>query len=124
MLRLPCANGILLVPLECRLTVCVCALQNPYPPQPRSDRPEMTAYHPVPQQHYQPQDQSYRLPPPANFAPQTHMQSYPQQPASAASAAMNQQAPRQRTAIACKYCRRRKVCSALAATQSLGATDS
>jgi hypothetical protein len=62
-----------------------------YPPAARSDG-----------QHYQPPPDAYRLPPPFPGPgypyPPPHHYAAPQAPA-----------PRQRTAIACKYCRKRKV---------------
>lgn len=74
------------------------------PPQIRSDRPEVAQLQP----HYA--EPTYRLPPmqppPQQYYSPAPMHDYrpapPPQPVA-------QSAPRQRTAIACKYCRRRKV---------------
>ena len=68
-----------------------------YPPP-----PSMAAIHP----HVQPLPQDpYRLPPPGAYRPDVYGQQPPPPPQVVYQAA----APRQRTAIACRYCRRRKV---------------
>ncbi|KAF3400212.1 hypothetical protein F1880_008039 [Penicillium rolfsii] len=73
-----------------------------YPPPPQSQYPappHMAAIHP-----HAPQD--YRLPPPPGaYRPDPYQQPPPQQQPMPYHAA----APRQRTAIACRYCRRRKI---------------
>lgn len=62
----------------------------------------MAAIHP----HVQPPPQDpYRLPPPGAYRPDVYGQQPPPPPQVVYQAA----APRQRTAIACRYCRRRKV---------------
>ncbi|KAK5104352.1 hypothetical protein LTS08_002240 [Lithohypha guttulata] len=80
---------------------------HPYPPPPHHYDPNQ----PPPQYHYPPPPAQpnhgpaphdpYRLPPPPHVPYPYYAQHYPQQPP---------HAPRQRTAIACKYCRKRKVC--------------
>ncbi|OJJ04943.1 hypothetical protein ASPVEDRAFT_137354 [Aspergillus versicolor CBS 583.65] len=76
--------------------------QSQYPPQ-----PNMAAVHPL---HAQPDP--YRLPPPPGaYRPEIYggQQPPPPAPPSAPGAVVYQAAPRQRTAIACRYCRRRKI---------------
>ncbi|KAJ5595541.1 uncharacterized protein N7459_001749 [Penicillium hispanicum] len=80
-----------------------------YPPPPSQYPPpsNMAAIHP----HVQGQD-PYRLPPPpGSYRPDVYAQPPPQVVYQAA-------APRQRTAIACRYCRRRKIrCSGFESSQ-------
>ncbi|KAJ5180044.1 hypothetical protein N7492_003254 [Penicillium capsulatum] len=100
-----------------RCSRCVQYPPATYPPPPDHDRPyypppqypppaNMAAIHP----HAQGQD-PYRLPPPpGSYRPDVYAQAMPG-PYSAA-------APRQRTAIACRYCRRRKIrCSGFESSQ-------
>ncbi|KAL2830222.1 hypothetical protein BDW59DRAFT_141264 [Aspergillus cavernicola] len=73
--------------------------QSQYPPQ-----PNMAAVHPpvhVPD--------GYRLPPPPPAGPYRPDVAYSQQPPPPGAGVVYQAAPRQRTAIACRYCRRRKI---------------
>ncbi|KAJ0424296.1 hypothetical protein BJY00DRAFT_276374 [Aspergillus carlsbadensis] len=74
-----------------------------YPPQTQyPPHPGMAAVHPT----GPPQD-PYRLPPPPNaYRPDPFAQ---QPPPPAGPGVVYQAAPRQRTAIACRYCRRRKI---------------
>ncbi|KAF2785631.1 hypothetical protein K505DRAFT_368965 [Melanomma pulvis-pyrius CBS 109.77] len=87
------------------------------PPPPREPRPDMAAHH-HPHHHpqQQQQQQQYRLPGPHEWTrgppPQDPYQSQPQpQPPNYMGHPGQHQAPapRQRTAIACRYCRRRKI---------------
>ncbi|KAL1970342.1 hypothetical protein VTN77DRAFT_5502 [Rasamsonia byssochlamydoides] len=81
----------------------------PYPPPPSSN---MAAIHP---QMQGPQD-PYRLPPPPG-AYQRPPEMYPQPPPPP-QVVYQAAAPRQRTAIACRYCRRRKIrCSGFESSQ-------
>ncbi|KAL2842222.1 hypothetical protein BJY01DRAFT_5031 [Aspergillus pseudoustus] len=75
-----------------------------YPPQSQyPPHPSMAAVHPP-----GPQD-AYRLPPPPNaYRPDVYGQP-PPPPPPAGPGVVYQAAPRQRTAIACRYCRRRKI---------------
>ncbi|KAJ5092584.1 hypothetical protein NUU61_007454 [Penicillium alfredii] len=79
----------------------------PYPPPSQYPPSSMAAIHP----HAQGQD-PYRLPPPPGaYRPDVYAQPPPQVVYQAA-------APRQRTAIACRYCRRRKIrCSGFESSQ-------
>ncbi|KAB8337234.1 hypothetical protein FH972_021536 [Carpinus fangiana] len=88
----------------------------------RPDRPEMAILHPQPPyaQQQPPQEWPPRLPPTGAFytqqgppqgppPPHGHHDPYRQGPPPQGQQNMGQSAPRQRTAIACKYCRRRKI---------------
>ncbi|KAL4911780.1 hypothetical protein BDW62DRAFT_207105 [Aspergillus aurantiobrunneus] len=70
-----------------------------YPPQ-----SNMAAVHPI-----HAQQDPYRLPPPGAYRPEAYGQQPPPPPPSAPGAVVYQAAPRQRTAIACRYCRKRKI---------------
>ncbi|KAJ5699077.1 hypothetical protein N7462_001082 [Penicillium macrosclerotiorum] len=82
-----------------------------YPPPPEHDR----SYYPPPAQYPPPSNMTaihpgpspdYRLPPPPGaYRPDPYQPQPPQPPQMVYQAA----APRQRTAIACRYCRRRKI---------------
>ncbi|OJK02040.1 hypothetical protein ASPACDRAFT_40863 [Aspergillus aculeatus ATCC 16872] len=83
--------------------------QYPHPPP---QYPNMAAIHP----HVQGPQDPYRLPPPPSgpYRPDVYAQPPPPQPQVVYQAA----APRQRTAIACRYCRRRKIrCSGFESSQ-------
>ncbi|KAI9708274.1 MAG: hypothetical protein M1828_003089 [Chrysothrix sp. TS-e1954] len=84
--------------------------QDPHPqnPQLRPDRPEMAAVQHHPGYYPPPQHPGPYLPSPSAIYPPPPHQDYrpPPQPG---QGGVQQSAPRQRTAIACKYCRRRKI---------------
>ncbi|KAF1940683.1 hypothetical protein EJ02DRAFT_349581 [Clathrospora elynae] len=89
------------------------------PPPPQEPRPDM-AQHPHAQ--YQQQHQQYRLPGPNEWPrpppPQDAYRQQPPPPPQYAQQHHQPPAPRQRTAIACRYCRRRKIrCSGFEATE-------
>ncbi|RYN30404.1 hypothetical protein AA0115_g4722, partial [Alternaria tenuissima] len=87
----------------------------PPPPPPQEPRPDM-AQHPQ-YQHQQP----YRLPGPNEWTRAPPPPDYRQQPPPPPQYVQQHHqppAPRQRTAIACRYCRRRKIrCSGFEATE-------
>lgn len=68
---------------------------------------------PAPSQHPYQDSRGYpqQQPPHTAHYPYHDGRSYPQDQPPTAQPPLRQSAPRQRTAIACKYCRRRKVCS-------------
>ncbi|KKK25287.1 putative C6 transcription factor [Aspergillus ochraceoroseus] len=86
--------------------------QYPPPPSQYQSQSNMAAIHP----HVQGPQDAYRLPPPpgAYRPPDVYAQAPPPPPQVVYQAA----APRQRTAIACRYCRRRKIrCSGFESSQ-------
>ncbi|KAF2116582.1 hypothetical protein BDV96DRAFT_645008 [Lophiotrema nucula] len=88
----------------------------PPPPPPQEPRPDMAAH-----QHPHPQQQQYRLPGPHEWTrappPPNPYQGGPPPP-NYMTHGHQPPAPRQRTAIACRYCRRRKIrCSGFEATE-------
>ncbi|KAH8730621.1 hypothetical protein GQ44DRAFT_606730 [Phaeosphaeriaceae sp. PMI808] len=96
-----------------------------HPPPPQEPRPDMASHQHPDMAHQHPQhpqyQQPYRLPGPSEWS---HGPSdpYRQQPPPPQHYAQQQHhqppAPRQRTAIACRYCRRRKIrCSGFEATE-------
>ncbi|KAL6710882.1 hypothetical protein ACN47E_007939 [Coniothyrium glycines] len=87
------------------------------PPPAQEPRPDMAHQHP----HYQPQ-QPYRLPGPNEWSrappPPDLYRQQPPPPPQYVQQHHQPPAPRQRTAIACRYCRRRKIrCSGFEATE-------
>lgn len=123
-------------------SICACSIASllTFPPQPASssaaphsrvDRPEMATIHPqLPYGQPPPHPDMYRghptLPPTASFypppgAPPADYHGRPGPPHQPQNSS-GQSAPRQRTAIACKYCRRRKV--SVARSQPLTSVDS
>ncbi|KAF2130841.1 hypothetical protein P153DRAFT_205772 [Dothidotthia symphoricarpi CBS 119687] len=99
------------------------------PPPPQEPRADMVAHqhphphpHPHPQYQQPPPQQQYRLPGPNEWtqAPPPHADPYRQAQPPPQYVQQHHQppAPRQRTAIACRYCRRRKIrCSGFEATE-------
>lgn len=100
---------------------------HPSTPHSRSDAPQYSAYNPPPQSRlsYPPDpsrpDSHYSAPPPRQMEmSRSHERAivYARPPDYYSSetvvAPVHQPAPRQRTAVACRYCRRRKVCFILA----------
>lgn len=93
-------------------------------PPPQEPRPDMAQHqHPHPQ-HPQYQQQPYRLPGPNEWSrqpppnPNDPYRQHPPPPPQYVQQHHQPPAPRQRTAIACRYCRRRKIrCSGFEATE-------
>ncbi|KAF2135557.1 uncharacterized protein K452DRAFT_165701 [Aplosporella prunicola CBS 121167] len=90
----------------------------PYPPPPPQLHPP-TLQEPRPDMTSLQQQQPYRLPAPHQMYPgPTPPDPYRQPPPPHALYQQHQPAPRQRTAIACRYCRRRKIrCSGFEASE-------